>query len=92
MPDKNNLFCLFYGNILDVLKKIIKSYTIDNCKFKDDFSNITFEMVLNLMAYKIYCKHEKYSDQIKFIKSEDLQKINNEWDNYMKNKCKPEIY
>ena len=73
-------------------KKIIKSYTIDNYKFKDDFSNITFEMVLNLMAYKMYCKHEKYSDINKFINSEDIQKINNEWKNYMKNKWKLEIY
>jgi len=33
-------------------KKIIKSYTIDNYKFKDDFSNITFEMVLIRKIYK----------------------------------------
>ena len=76
----------------DGRQTIIESYTINSYKFKDDFSDITFENVLNLMAYKMYCKHEKYSDPIKFIESEDLPKINNEWENYMKNKWKLEIF
>ena len=76
----------------DGKQTIIESYTINSYKFKDDFSDITFENVLNLMAYKMYCKHEKYGDPIKFMESEDLPKINNEWENYMKNNWKLEIF